>query len=169
MFTHFWVCQNWCQQMPPRGPDAKTTSYMLTDPELETWDFFYLWSRFLFGNKFWGTWFTQRFAHINDTYQAMMYSLTLYWSLYQTLGGQHFKCSFHGRSLNLRTLDFFFVAFSLNSRCIEDALGAFVYFHANSLGSCCNGASFLYFFFLASVHAYEAMEHFFFFFFLLTV
>jgi len=28
--------------MPPRGPDAKTTSYMLTDPDLETWDFIYL-------------------------------------------------------------------------------------------------------------------------------
>ena len=23
---HIWVCQNWCQQMPPRGLDAKSTS-----------------------------------------------------------------------------------------------------------------------------------------------
>jgi len=35
---------------------------------------------------------------------------------------------------------------------------------AKSLGFCSNGASFLYIFFLASVHAHEAMEHFFFFF-----
>ena len=63
-----------------------------------------------------------------------------------------------------KNFGFLFVAFSLNSWCIEDALGAFVYFHANSLGSCRNGASFLYIFFLASVHAHEAMEHFFFFF-----
>ena len=55
---------------------------------------------------------------------------------------------FHGCSLILRTLDFFLVAFSLNSWCIEDAMGAFVYFHANSLGSCRNRSSFfIYIFF----------------------
>ena len=63
-------------------------------------------------------------------------SLDLYIRLSWRTG--HFKCSFHGHSSNLRTLEHFFKAFSLSSWCN----GAFVYFLANSLGSYSSGAHF---------------------------
>jgi hypothetical protein len=34
-FFYFGLCQNSCQQIPPRGPDAKFF-FVLTDPDLET-------------------------------------------------------------------------------------------------------------------------------------
>ena len=69
---------------------------------------------------------SSKFEILTDFGWSQTMLLDLYIRLSWRTG--HFKCSFHGHSSNLRTLDFFFVAFSLNSWCIEDALGAFVYF-----------------------------------------